>query len=529
MQTGKQARLPQRLFATLMLAGLAGLAGLTAGLLAGCGLPPRGEPPETATLPVEATAATPLAQSIARETATHPDLTGIDPLADPLASFAARVDLIRAAQRTLDVQYYIWRNDLTGKLLLDEVRDAAERGVRVRLLLDDNGVPSSLDALLRALASHPNIEVRLFNPFAVRWPKQAGFLTDFRRLNRRMHNKSLTADGVASIVGGRNIGDEYFGATDGVVFADLDVLAIGPAARDIALDFDRYWASQSAYPIALLVATADNGALDAALRDLPRDPASSRYVQALDQVTDVDRLLRGELPLLWARTTLVSDDPAKILGQADPAQHIFAQLHAILGNPRRELDLVSPYFVPGESGTEFFEQLAASGVKVRILTNSLEATDVLPVHSGYARRRAELVRAGITLYELRRAAGQTAQKYYSVGMFGSSGSSLHAKTFSIDTERVFVGSLNFDPRSANLNTELGFVIDSPELAARIEAALWNLAPKLAYEVRLDSDDRLYWLRQSSDGPVRYGTEPNSTWYQRAAVYLFSILPIEWLL
>lgn len=506
-------------------------ASVLASWLAGCSLPPRGEPPVTATLPVEATAATALGQSIVRETTSHPGHTGIDPLADPLESFAARVDLIRAAQRTLDVQYYIWRNDLTGNLLLREIRDAAARGVRVRLLVDDNGVPASLDGTFRALASYPNIEVRLFNPFVVRWPKQVGFLTDFRRLNRRMHNKSLTADGVASIIGGRNIGDEYFGATDGVVFADLDVLAIGPAARDIAVDFDRYWASQSAYPVELLVNTAAPEALDASIRDMLQDPASVKYQQALDQVTDVDRLLRGDLPLLWAHTTLVSDDPAKILGQAEPAQLIFAQLYALLGKPEQEVDLVSPYFVPGAEGTEFFTRLAASGVKVRILTNSLEATDVLPVHSGYARRRAELVEAGVALYELRRAAGQTAQKYYSVGMFGSSGSSLHAKTFSIDTRRVFVGSLNFDPRSANLNTELGFVIDSPELAARIESALWNLAPKLAYEVRVDSenDNRLYWVRQTSGEPVRYDTEPNSTWYQRAAVYLFSILPIEWLL
>ena len=498
-------------------------------LVTGCNLPPRGELTQTATLAPEATAATPLGQSIARETAKSPNHTGIDPLPDPLDSFAARVDLIRAAQRTLDVQYYIWRNDLTGNLLLKELRDAADRGVRVRLLLDDNGAPSSLDSTLRSLASHKNIEVRLFNPFVVRWPKQIGFLTDFRRLNRRMHNKSLTADGVASIVGGRNIGDEYFGATDGVVFADLDVLAIGPAARAIALDFDRYWASRSAYPVELLVTTAPAESIDEPLQQMLRDPASQKYVQALEKVTDVDRLLSGDLPLLWANTTLVSDDPAKILGKAEPDQLIFAQLRTVLGNPERELDLVSPYFVPGAAGTEFFGQLVSSGVKVRILTNSLEATDVLPVHSGYARRRPELLDAGVSLFELRRAAGQTAQKYYSVGMFGSSGSSLHAKTFSIDTKRVFVGSLNFDPRSANLNTELGFIIDSPELAARIEAALWDLAPKLAYEVRLDSNHRLYWLRQTSDQPIRYDTEPNSTWYQRAAVFVLSILPIEWLL
>lgn len=504
-------------------------------MLTACSLPPRGDPPHTTTLPPEATAATPLGQSIARETIAHPDKTGVDPLADPLDSFAARVDLIRAATHTLDVQYYIWRNDLTGNLLLKEIRDAADRGVRVRVLLDDNGIPSSLDATLRAMAARKNIEVRLFNPFVLRWPKYVGFVTDFSRLNRRMHNKSLTADGVASIIGGRNIGDEYFGATDGVVFADLDVLAIGPAARDIALDFDRYWASPSAYPIELLVRDASPDAshapdaLDATVQQWLRDPASQKYVQALHQVTDVDRLLSGDLSLLWAHTHLVSDDPAKIVGKAAPDQLIFPQLRAILGDPQRELDLVSPYFVPGAEGTEFFRQLVASGVKVRILTNSLEATDVLPVHSGYAKRRVDLLEGGVSLHELRRAAGQAAHKYYSVGKFGSSGSSLHAKTFSVDTKRVFIGSLNFDPRSANLNTELGFVIDSPELAARIESSLWELTPKLAYEVRLDDNRNIYWQRQSSAGTIRYDTEPNSAWYQRWAVALFSILPIEWLL
>ncbi|BCG05326.1 phospholipase D family protein (plasmid) [Paraburkholderia sp. PGU19] len=512
--------------------GAAVLSALCVAMLMGCRLPPLGERPQSTALTAEEARTTRLGRATEQELARHPGLTGIDPLADPLESFAARVDLVRTAERTLDVQYYIWRGDLTGTLLLEELQGAASRGVRVRLLLDDNGIPSSMDDTLSALAARPNIEVRLFNPFVTRKPKFIGFLTDFTRLNRRMHNKSLTADGIATIIGGRNIGDEYFGAHDGVVFADLDVLAIGSAASDVAHDFDRYWASASSYPVGLILpsARADQlGTLDAAARAVEHNPAAAAYIEALRKTTDVRRLVDGSLPLEWAETRLVSDDPAKALGAAAPGSLVLSQLGTTLGGPAHELDLVSPYFVPGEDGTRFFAQLAAAGTTVRIMTNSLEATDVVPVHAGYGKRRAELLRGGVRLYELRRAAGATAHKYYSMGVFGSSGSSLHAKTFAVDSERVFVGSLNFDPRSANLNTELGFVIESPELALRIESVFWKLAPALAYEVHLNSDGKLYWTRQSAGITIRYDTEPNSTWFDRLSVLFFSILPIEWLL
>ncbi|MGU7780003.1 phospholipase D family protein [Burkholderia sp. PU8-34] len=510
----------------------AALSALCVAVLTACHLPPLGERPQSTALTAEAVLTTRLGRAVERDLAHHSGLTGIDPLADPLESFAARVDLVRAADRTLDVQYYIWRNDLTGTLLLEELQEAASRGVRVRLLLDDNGIPSALDKTLAALAARPNIEVRLFNPFVTRRPKFIGFLTDFTRLNRRMHNKSLTADSVATIIGGRNIGDEYFGARDGTVFADLDVLAIGPAASDVADDFDRYWASASSYPAEWILAPAPAGqlgALDASARAVQQNPAAAAFIEALQQTTDVRRLVDGSLPLEWAKTRLVSDDPAKVLGAAEPGSLVLSQLGATLGSPAHELDLVSPYFVPGEDGTRFFTQLAATGVTVRVLTNSLEATDVVPVHAGYGKRRVELLQGGVHLYELRRAAGATAHKYFSAGHFGSSGSSLHAKTFAVDSERVFVGSLNFDPRSANLNTELGFVIDSPALALRIESVFWKLAPALAYEVHLNSDGKLYWTRQSAGVTLRYDTEPNSTWFERLGVLFFSILPIEWLL
>lgn len=225
-------------------------------MLVGCALPPPANRTQSTAVTPGQARATQLGQSVASELEKHSGLTGIDPLVDRLEAFAARVDLARSAQRSLDVQYYIWRNDLTGTLLLEELREAADRGVRVRLLLDDDGIPSTLDDTLAALDAHSNIEVRLFNPFKIRRPKFVGFITDFARLNRRMHNKSFTADGIATIIGGRNIGDENFGATDGVVFADLDVLAIGTAAADVAADFDRYLDSASSYPVGQILPSA---------------------------------------------------------------------------------------------------------------------------------------------------------------------------------------------------------------------------------------------------------------------------------
>jgi cardiolipin synthase C len=500
-------------------------------VLSGCALPSLDNRTESTALTPTQAASTPLGRAVAPELATHAGLAGIYPLSDAHMAFAARMDLIRSAQRTLDIQYYIWRNDLTGTLLLEEIHEAADRGVRVRLLLDDLGIPSSLDPTLAALEAHPNIEVRLFNPFVVRKPKFIGFLTDFSRANRRMHNKSMTADSTATILGGRNIGDEYFDATDGVVFSDLDVLAIGPAAADVARDFDRYWASASSYPVDRILPHVSVDQLDALERkakDIERDPAAEAYMNALRGPHIVQKMLDATLPLEWAKTQMISDDPAKALNNAPPEALISHQLREVLGEPTHELDLVSPYFVPATAGTQYLTGLAARGVDVLVLTNALEATDVAAVHSGYMKRRVELLKGGVHLYELRRLAGPH-KKEQSPGPFGSSGSSLHAKTFMVDSQRVFVGSFNFDPRSKHLNTELGLVIDSPELASQIETTFLALVPQLAYSVRLDPNGKIYWIERNGDIETRHDTEPNTTWYGRMGVWMMSILPIESLL
>jgi putative cardiolipin synthase len=471
-----------------------------------------------------------LGKAISPMVAAHPSLSGIYPLSDARDAFAARALLAQAAERTLDIRYYIWRNDISGTLLLEALHAAADRGVRVRLLLDDNNT-SGLDTLLAALDSHPNIEVRLFNPFVIRAPRLIGYVTDFFRLNRRMHNKSFTADDQATIIGGRNVGDEYFGATSGVLFADLDVLAIGPVVAEVSKDFDRYWASGSSYPVAGLLPAVDRARISevttAALR-LQRDPATVAYLNALLNSSFVREWNQGSLVPVWAATRMLSDDPAKALGLAAPEARLFQKLKEIIGDSATEVDLVSPYFVPTSAGVDALAALAKRGVKIRVLTNALEATDVAVVHAGYAKRRKALLENGIALYELRRLSPDVAARK-SEGRFGSSGASLHAKTFLVDRSRIFVGSFNFDPRSAELNTEMGFVIDSAAVVQAIAAAPVERLPLTTYQVGLADTGQLYWIERRGDESVRHDTEPGTSAWQRARVWLLSLLPVEWLL
>lgn len=513
----------------------------TALFLTGCMLPPRQglAVSQSQALSADEAASTAIGKAVAAQAAAHPaGASGIHPLADGTDAFAARMLLAAAAERTLDVQSYIWRNDTTGRLVLQALREAADRGVRVRLLLDDNGI-AGLDPILAALDAHPQVEVRLFNPFPVRWFKPLGFVTDFSRANRRMHNKSFSADAQATIIGGRNIGDEYFDAlVEGLVFADLDVLAFGPAAQDIAADFDRYWDSASAYPVAMVIkpgaadATDALAPLDRIRADVAADPQKRRYLRSVKGSDFATDLQAGRLNLEWAKVQTLSDDPAKGLGPVARSDLMASELGRILRKPQRDVELVSAYFVPGVEGTAAFAALAKEGVRVRILTNALEATDVAAVHSGYARRREPLLAAGVELFEMRRHSATPADDREGgsgPGAFGSSASSLHAKTFSVDRERVFIGSFNFDPRSANLNTELGFVIDSPALAAGIEDAFTQRIPEQSYQVKLDAQGRLYWLEPTPNGLVRHDTEPGTSWLKRTGVRLMSLLPIEWLL
>lgn len=510
---------------------LLALAVGAAAVLGGCGALPALDG-RVASTTLAHTQATELGAAVAPLLAAHPGLSGVYPLADGPDAFAARVLMADNAQRSLDVQYYIWHKDITGLLLFDALRKAAARGVRVRLLLDDNST-AGLDDVLALLDAEPNVEVRLFNPFVWRGARLLGYASDFQRLNRRMHNKSFTADNQATIVGGRNVGDEYFGAAGDVLFSDLDVIAIGPVVDAVSHDFDRYWNSASAYPLRLLVAAPSPQTKAAVLAEATRieaAPDALAYRQALARLPIVDQLKQRSLPLAWGAARLVSDDPAKALGRAADGSLVRDKLAQLFGAPQTRLDLVSPYFVPGREGSDALAAMARRGVKVRILTNSLEATDVAAVHAGYLPWRPALLQAGVALFESRRAWRQDEARQRS-SRFGSSASSLHAKTFAIDERQIFVGSFNFDPRSAKLNTEMGLVIDNPALARLLSTTLDQRLPLRAYEVHLDANGALYWTARDGEGaPVtRYDTEPGTTFWQRSGVRILALLPIDWLL
>jgi putative cardiolipin synthase len=299
----------------------------------------------------------------------------------------------------------------------------------------------------------------------------------------------------------------------------------------VSKDFDRYWASESSYPVDRLLPPADP-ALIAEIAStallIERDPAAAAYIRALRNSSFVRELIEGRLALEWAATRMVSDDPAKGLGLAAPETLVSQKLKDIIGESATAVELVSAYFVPTAAGVEAFVALAERSVKIRVLTNSLEATDVAPVHAGYAKRRKPLLEAGITLYEMRLLSPGISRNK-SAGPMGSSGSSLHSKTFAVDRSRVFIGSFNFDPRSSTLNTEMGFIIDSPALAQQIAAAFNSSIPANAYEVRLSDAGRLYWIERQEGRLVRHDTEPGTSFWQRAGVWFMSVLPIEWLL
>jgi putative cardiolipin synthase len=511
---------------------LAALLMIGAGI--GCAYPSKDwKPAETRAF--EATAETSLGQELVRATASHPGLSAVYPLGSGLDAFAARLVLIERAQRAIDFQYYILHRDVTGEIIMSRLLAAADRGVRVRVLVDDVG-SGGVDDWLPALAVHPNVEVRYFNPFARgAWPGLARFFDGIARagrINHRMHNKLLTADGAAAVVGGRNIGDEYFDAAESVNFADLDLLAAGPVLTALGESFDLYW--NSPYAIApeawsrLQRTDEDLEALRAEFDAHAATQAESKYVDRVSGTKLLQELAEGRASSHWAKTTAVADLPSKIDAPDDEVEQtlLIKRMAPLLPAPQRELIVVSAYFVPGERGVEHLVGLARAGVRVAVLTNSLAATDVTAVHAGYERYRDDLLEGGVELYEFK-PSGSAVDEAHASGHFGSSGASLHAKTFIYDRKRVFVGSLNLDPRSVDLNTELGLVVESEELAQAVAAGFERgISSELSWRVSLDADGDLVWDSTDAGVPVHHTSEPDASCWRRFCVWFLGWLPIE---
>jgi putative cardiolipin synthase len=346
-----------------------------------------------------------------------------------------------------------------------------------------------------------------------------------------MHNKSFTADGLATIVGGRNIGDEYFDTGLQPIFIDLDVLAIGNVVQDVSTDFEKYWSSASAYPLEFIIAepVQGGGNLDKALAEISNSAQHKTYHERLSASVVVSDLETGTLPLEWTDVRLISDSPLKTLRKAKSDQLLIGQIDRLMDDVRHSIDVISPYFVPGKRGVHEFSALEKKGVEVRILTNSMSANDVKLVHSGYAKYRGKLLKAGAELFELK-AQHSPPENRRDAGLAGSSGSSLHAKTFATDEKRIYIGSFNFDPRSVQLNTEMGFLIESEAMAKQLKYGFDETLTDIAYRLELNDNQKIRWLDRSSAGETRgYDTDPETGQFERIFVKLVGYLPIQWLL
>lgn len=465
------------------------------------------------------------------------DTSGFILLDSPLDALSSRLWLAEKAENTLDIQYYIFRADSTGKLVVSALLAAADRGVRVRVLLDDIYTTEHETNLL-ALDSHPNIEIRLYNAFQYRggstFTRLYEFLAKDGKPNRRMHNKLFVADNQMAITGGRNIGDEYFQADHRLSFVDLDVLVSGPVVGDLSASFDAYWNSDAVVPVRAIpgfkAARTQLPILRAALQEHAQILIATEYGQSLSGLPLRARLDSGTPPWLAAVSHVVVDPPEKVEGDSHISDTLVGQMFGLKLDPKRELVLISPYFVPGKMGTQWLHYLRGQGVKVRILTNSLAANDVPLVHVGYARYRLPLLKYGIEIHELKPVPNRATSRPKTLTS-GSSRASLHAKSLVFDRESVFIGSFNFDPRSALLNTELGLVIRNPELAQQVanlaEAAM---QPVNSYALSLrqneDQETILTWTGLNEGHTRVLDNEPESTPWQRFMLRLLSVLPIE---
>ena len=480
---------------------------------------------------------TDLVAAISQQNEIHPDLSGYHPIVTGANAFASRSILTDMATRSIDAQYYIWHNDQAGQLLLKDLWEAAERGVIVRLLLDDFNNDAEFDQHLLRFASHPNIAVRIINPLMHRKFQALNYVTGLPRINRRMHNKSMTFDKQITIIGGRNIGNEYLSNDQNSQFADLDVLLIGKVVADIDNSFASYWSSALSFDIETLV-TLDKGKNPEFLSSLDKlghdgqDTSNNSltvYKAALEDSTIDSDLINKRVPFRWTDMQFLSDDVGKLTKTVPANTNLVHQLRTLLGSPTKQLTIISSYFVPTKDGVSTLVQLAEAGIDIKILTNSFDATDVTAVHSGYSQWRPALLRSGVKIYELKSTAAEEKRENKLWKARSQSSTSLHAKTFAVDDYQVFIGSYNVDPRSANINTEMGVIINDDELARQLHGALSDDLLSQAYEVKLLDNGRLQWHTMEDGKQVVYDSEPRVDMSDHVWLTIMSWLPIDWLL
>jgi putative cardiolipin synthase len=518
---------------------------LIVSILSGCATLPLNYP-RTPTTALPQPEETSLWRRIQPQLDSHPGDSGFYLLPSGIDAFVARILLIDAAERTLDLQYYIFHGDITPKLVVDRMLAAADRGVRIRLLVDDWNIRGK-DPVLAMINAHPNIEVRIFNPIA---GSRSSFLSrpfhylfGAGRIKNRMHNKAFIVDNTVAIVGGRNIGDEYFQAQHDVNFEDMDLMALGPIAKEVSAAFDEYWNYELAIPIHAFVSQEPAvEEIQKARRTLDEHREALRateYGRKLRESDLLKRLGAGQLPVVWGQGEVLYDRPERVnaSGPPNPSNSMGPRLRAIIEEAQNEALLISPYFVPREAGVKMFAKMRGRGVAVKILTNSLASNDVPIAHGGYARYRKDMLRLGVDLFELKPAPGQREKKGHTqVG--GSSGAALHAKTFIVDRKVLFVGTLNLDPRSVWFDTQNGIAVRSETLTEQA-AHLFeeSTAKHRAFRVTLRTSStgangslsevpRLEWVTEENGKEERYSREPKTGLWRRISVKVLSLFAPE---
>lgn len=504
------------------------LVGLVVALAACAGLPPGANYPRPVSVRLATPETTALGSQMAIASRAHDAHSGFRIITAGLDGLVVRVQMIDAAQRTVDLQYFIFRGDTSGRLLAAALQRAADRGVRVRVLVDDSDTVSGDEQLL-FMDGHPNVEVRVFNPFVYRghanFLKSAEFLFNARRLDYRMHNKLLVADDAVALVGGRNIGDQYFQIDPDSQFADDDVFAAGPVADELAATFDEFWNSGLAIPAAALARRRTAPVVAAPTTEFAAQIATGEPYAGI---------ISGRLPLVWAHAQVVCDSPdKKQVASGERAGRLMnSAVLSAAGATRSEFLMVTPYFIPAPDELQLLRDLRQRQVRVRVLTNSLLATPTVFGQSGYVPYRVPMLQDGVEIYEARallgsaRGSGQTAK----ISRYGNY--ALHAKLFVFDRQQLFIGSMNFDKRSSDLNTEVGLIIDSPELAAQTATRFAAMVePQNAYALALRAPvvgraPEIYWRTQEAGWTVDYLHEPARSDWQRVEVQGLSLLPVS---
>lgn len=474
-----------------------------------------------------------LGDSLQSRLKKHPGESGFILLASGDQSLQMRLAVIQEAERSIDLQYYAIHDDISANLLIEALLRAAERGVRVRFLIDNISL-KDVDQRLATMSKRKNIQIRVFNVPTTKdqsvITRAISYITDFDRLTQRMHNKALIVDNQISIVGGRNLGDEYFNKKKNTMFKDLDLLACGPITQKISSSFDMYWNSDHSYPIAAL----KDIEVDRNSFKETRDFLKKRWDEKLSS-SKGSQILQwkfsekaGRLPFIWANADIAVDPPQKVESPITISKPL-EKLAKLLANATSEFIAVSPYFVPQENGVKALSGLKQKGLHIEILTNSLASTDVVAVHAGYKRYRKPLLEKGIELYEFKPVNNERPKQR----LFGSTAparASLHSKLYIIDKRHVLIGSFNFDPRSIRLNTEILIAIDSPQLAKQARQLVHQaIQPENSYRLTLANtkgEQSMLWSTIENDKPIVFKRDPKPGFWRSIQADIFNFLPLE---